>query len=459
MLGIVNLFRDPFKKYGTGTIYTLCLVYFAQGFRYFAEAAKTLYFKNTIGLSAADATLITNVITFSWYVKPLYGLISDSFPFLGYHRKSYLFATGVLGIISYSCFLFPSWYSVSIVAFVLGELSQAVADVIADGLMVEKSKIDIANGANDLQRYSFGSFMSGAVLGTALGGNAADYIEPKYLIASLAFCPLLVVLSSLSIDEEKVPSRPFGDSLTELWNNLKTFWYAVRNLKTLRIAAFAVLWLGTLLNFSAIFVYYMYDVLLLNPSTVSYIGLVGWIGMLLATVFGSNSLVRLGIMKRLVVGRILASLLNISDIIIWKRYDNSIGIHYSFFLFGGGLLGDFVDMLFCRMPILIVYARMTPKHIEATFFSLLCSANNLGRFLSGILVAAIMKNTGIQSQYDSNAWILSLISMGVGFLSLFLLFLMPKDIIEEHILEDKLLVNDNDKNSSVEPLLSHTKDN
>ena len=459
MSGILHFFRDPFRKYGTGTIATLCLVYFAEGFRHFAGIAKTLYFKNTIGLSAADATLITTSIAFAWYVKPIYGLISDSFPFLGYHRKSYLFATGVLGIISYSCFLLPSWYSVSIVAFVLGELSQAVADVIADGLMVEKSRIDPANGANDLQRYSYGSLVLGGVLGTVLGGNAADYIEPKYLIASLALCPLLVLISSLSIDEDKVPSRPFGDSFKELWNNLKIFWYAVKNLKTLRIAAFSALWIGTMLNFSAIFEYYLYDVLLLNPSTVSYINLVGWIGMLLAMVFGSNSLVRLGIMNRLLVGRILMSLLSISDIIIWKRYDKNIGIHYYFFLFGGGLLGNFLDRLFSIMPMLIVFARMTPKNIEATFFSLLCSSANLGLFLSDVLVTAIMKNTGIQSQFDSNAWILSLISMGVGLLSLFLLFLMPKDLIEDITSENELLIIDNNKNSSVEPLLIHTKDN
>ena len=153
------------------------------------------------------------------------------------------------------------------------------------------------------------------------------------------------------------------------------------------------------------------------------------------------------------------SLLSISDIIIWKRYDKNIGIHYSFFLFGGGLLGDFVNMLFCRMPMLIVFARMSPKNIEATFFSLLCSSNNFGMFLSDVLVTAIMKNTGIQSQFDSNAWILSLISMGVGLLSLFLLFLVPKDIIEENTSENELLINDNDKKSSVEPLLGHTKDN
>ena len=458
MSGMLNSLRHPFQKYGTGTIITLCLVYFAQGFKSFSGVARTLYFKNTIGLSASASTILSALIVFSWYLKPLYGLMSDSFPLFGYHRKSYLFATGVLGILSYSCFLFSTWYSVSIVALVLTELSQAIADVICDGLMIQKARIDPENGANDLQRYSWGSLMIGAILGATLGGNAAEYVEPKYIIASLAICPLLVMISSISIDEERVvSSKTWRERFIELWNHLKTLWFAVKNENTARVVAFVVLWGSSMLSFGAIFVYYLYDARNMSPAILSYLMLVGYASVLLATALGSNSLINIGIVQKLLIGRIIISLFNICDIIVWKGYDKSIGVHYYYFLFGGVIMSDFLDMIFCRMPILIIFAKMTPKHIEATYFALLCSSFNIGNFFSSALVSFIMETTGITNQLDSNAWILSLISIVVGFLSLFLLFLIPKDIIKSNKVVDELAINDNNTNSIIEPLVIQSK--
>ena len=32
-----------------------------------------------------------------WIIKPVYGILSDAVPLLGYHRRSYLIIFGILG--------------------------------------------------------------------------------------------------------------------------------------------------------------------------------------------------------------------------------------------------------------------------------------------------------------------------------------------------------------------------
>ncbi len=35
--------------------------------------------------------------TLPWIIKPVYGILSDAVPLLGYHRRSYLILFGLLG--------------------------------------------------------------------------------------------------------------------------------------------------------------------------------------------------------------------------------------------------------------------------------------------------------------------------------------------------------------------------
>eukprot|EP00955_Chlamydomonas_euryale_P117472 366475-Chlamydomonas_euryale.AAC.1 len=48
-------------------------------------------------MDPASATALMGLATLPWMVKPLYGFISDSVPLLGYRRRSYLAACGLLG--------------------------------------------------------------------------------------------------------------------------------------------------------------------------------------------------------------------------------------------------------------------------------------------------------------------------------------------------------------------------
>ena len=100
-----------------------------------------------------------------------------------------------------------------------------------------------------------------------------------------------------------------------------------------------------------------------------------------------------------------------------------------------------------------MFVKITPVNIEASFFALLGSAFTIGRSLSNLLVSFIMNITGITSQYDSNVWVLFVISIAVGYASLILLFLIPKDILQEQVMEYQDLEKGNEGGNELETKL------
>ena len=68
------------------------IVYFSQGMWYLPIQTITIVLKDR-GLSAGQVADFFAITIIPWLIKPVYGLISDFVPLLGYHRKSYLVLT------------------------------------------------------------------------------------------------------------------------------------------------------------------------------------------------------------------------------------------------------------------------------------------------------------------------------------------------------------------------------
>src|SRR5438445_402339 len=86
------------------------VVYFAQGMWYLPNQTITIVLKDR-GLSAsqvADLTLITIV---PWFVKPLYGLLSDFVPLFGRRRQSYFLLTFALAGCAGLLLAWGNWFA------------------------------------------------------------------------------------------------------------------------------------------------------------------------------------------------------------------------------------------------------------------------------------------------------------------------------------------------------------
>jgi hypothetical protein len=78
-------------------------MYFVEGALGLSRLAQTFYLKDTLHFGPAEMAAITGIFTIPWAIKPLYGFISDGFPFWGYRCRSYLVLSGIIGFLSYLC--------------------------------------------------------------------------------------------------------------------------------------------------------------------------------------------------------------------------------------------------------------------------------------------------------------------------------------------------------------------
>ena len=64
-----------------------------------SDLAVSYLYKDDYKMTPSEVAICSSLISIPWVVKPLWGLISDSVPFFGYRRKSYLLFFGFLGFI------------------------------------------------------------------------------------------------------------------------------------------------------------------------------------------------------------------------------------------------------------------------------------------------------------------------------------------------------------------------
>src|SRR3989338_2790928 len=139
----------------------VALVYFLQGFS-LAALAFSLFLKETLHWSVMQMALMGTITAVPWFLKILYGVVSDNFPLFGYKRKSYLAIGSILSVLCSSALAaLPStsfWYFTGL--FFMLSVAFCMSDVIIDGYVVQQSR-DLET-TNSYQNLSWGSRAVGA---------------------------------------------------------------------------------------------------------------------------------------------------------------------------------------------------------------------------------------------------------------------------------------------------------
>ena len=94
------------------------------------------------------------LLTFPWIIKPLWGVLSDCFPFAGYKRKSYLLLTSLvvwLGIALIS--LYDASVALAFIFFACLQFGQSFQSVVGQAIVVEYSQgLNQAEGLTEDQK-------------------------------------------------------------------------------------------------------------------------------------------------------------------------------------------------------------------------------------------------------------------------------------------------------------------
>jgi hypothetical protein len=119
--------------------------YFVQGTSTLTEVPILYFIKYVPEMGDAGGQLFDALRQSGWFVKPLWGVISDKCPLWGYHRKSWYVLMALLTTAFWSLNALLAFVGVDIpivylVTFNLAFATYAFVDVVCDALMVIRGR-------------------------------------------------------------------------------------------------------------------------------------------------------------------------------------------------------------------------------------------------------------------------------------------------------------------------------
>lgn len=356
----------PFKTASTQRLAILfAIVYFAQGMSALPVQVIAISFKDQ-GLEADDVAAFFLFASIPWFIKPLYGLISDFLPLFGQRRKSYLLLTSALACVAGLIAGFSAHYTYWELAilYTLMGLGLAYNDVLTDALMVEKGKLNGLTGA--FQSVQWIAVTCASIIVGLLGGYFAEYRDLQAAFAVAAIFPFIVLLMAAFFVREK-PIDPGKAEFTEIWAALRAG-FGERSVWL--VAAFIFLF-NFSPSFGPAFLYYQIDVLGFGQQ---YIGVLSSVGSAASIVgaFIYAPLSRSMPLRRLINLAIGLSVVTLLTYLAYRSETSALFIHVIW-----GVTGMVTTLAFLDLA-----ARACPKRAEATFFALLMSIFNLGTLAS-----------------------------------------------------------------------------
>ena len=155
--------------------------YFVQGTSTLTEIPILYFIKFTLQMGDAGGQLFDALRQSGWFIKPLWGIISDKISILGYHRKSWYILMAVAATVFWLLNALLSFIGITIplvylLTFNLAFATYAFVDVVCDALMVTHGR----------QTGRVGSFINfqWAVLALANGRPAEMSVARKLASAA-----------------------------------------------------------------------------------------------------------------------------------------------------------------------------------------------------------------------------------------------------------------------------------
>jgi predicted MFS family arabinose efflux permease len=337
------------------------IVYFAQGMIYLPDQVVAIVFKER-GLTAGQLATFTWIITIPWFIKPVYGLLSDFVPIFGTRRRSYfLIMSGVAALAAVAVSLMPgASYAQLATLITLLWLGVGFTDVLTDALMVENGQRVGLTGA--FQSVQWGALSAASILVGVGGGYLAEHRAFAAAFALVACFPIVSFLMALLVVREP-PARPTLEGFGETRSAVRQ---ALGRRDLWAVAGFTFFWAFSP-SFGAAFFYYETDVLGFSQT---FIGVLSSLGAA-ASIAGAWAYARLSqqySLRRLIVWSIGAGVLGTLAYLVYRGPVSGVIITVVF-----GAVGMTTQLAFLDLA-----AKACPRRAEATFFALLMSVYNLG---------------------------------------------------------------------------------
>ncbi|KAL8054203.1 hypothetical protein ABFX02_05G123400 [Erythranthe guttata] len=404
-----------------------------QGFSgSFFKVVSDFYWKDVQKVQPSEVQLFIGLYYIPWVMKPVWGLMTDVFPVMGYHRRPYFVVAGVLGVASALSVAAGGRLAVAAALTLLIGITGgvAIADVTIDACIARNS-IEIRSLAADMQTLCGLCSSAGALLGYSTSGFLVHHLGAQVALGILAIPSATLILLGFVIYEPRTTNQDIHFEKTKATEKLREAVYGMY-----RTIKFPQVWKPSL---------YMYLSLALSISThegqfywytdpdagpafsQEFIGMIYAIGAM-ASIVGviiyHKALKNHPFRPLLFYAQLLYAVSGTLDLVFIQRWNLALGIpDYTFVV-----LEECVSRVISRirwMPMMVLSSQLCPLGIEGTFFALLMCIDNLGALTSkwgGGLVLHLLHVT--RSDFK-NLWLAVLVRNVLRFVTLGLIFLVP----------------------------------
>jgi len=192
------------------------------------------------GSDSGEMATFMFLLGLPWYIKPVFGLLTDFVPIKGFRRKSYLILASLLVIVGFLVAallpLTPAFATLILLVLLLPAFGIAFTDVATDAVMIETGQPLGITGR--LQSAQWGAIYGATLLCGVAGGWIAEHGQQLlgFLICALMGAVALYI-AIFHIHEKPRPELQRG----QLKRAIKVLGEAVRTRMVLLIALFYLL--------------------------------------------------------------------------------------------------------------------------------------------------------------------------------------------------------------------------
>lgn len=386
------------------------------------------YMKDVQKVQPSEAQVYSGITTIPWIVKPIWGILTDVIPILGYHRRPYFILAGAIGVISMLFLSLDEDLHIffALLALTAGSASVAIADVTIDACVAQKSGTRPLI-APDMQSLCALSSSIGALVGYSFSGILVHLIGPVGVLGLLAIPSGLVLIVGVVLNESHVPDFSYRQVTEKFISACKSMWTTLACPEVWRPCLYMYLSLALSINIYQGMFYWLTDATdgpSFSKATIGYIYSIGAVGALLGAILYQYGLKDYPFRKLCFWTQLLFGVSGMLDLFLVLRLNLKFGIPDYLFVVIDTCVSDMIARL-KWMPILVLSSKLCPPGIEGTLFALLMSIDNAG-VLSGSwgggLLLHVLNVT--RTKFDK-LWLVILIRNLLRVSPLCLLFLIP----------------------------------
>ena len=404
-------------------------IYFVQGILMLSRLAVSFFLKDELLLSPVQMSAIIGISTIPWMIKPLYGFISDILPLFGYHRKTYIFLSGIIGS--------AAWLSLGTIVnsgptatmmILLSSFSVALSDVIVDSIVVERARSESAEKLGSLQSLCWAISAIGGLCTAYFSGLLLEYFTTRTVFSITALFPIITSFVAWLITEKPMNKDDQKNNYDHIKYQLVQIRQAITKKAVLLPTVFIFVWHATP-NAESAFFYFTTNELQFQPEFLGRVRLVTSFASLVGVWAFQRYFKTISFRTMFTWGIFLSTALGMTTLLLVTHTNRLLGINDHWFSLGDNLIITVIGKI-VFMPVLVLATKLCPPGIEATFFALIMSVFNLGGTVSYWLGSMIMKWLGITENQFDLLWLLIIITNFSSLIPIFFINWLPDGKIE-----------------------------